>query len=227
MPPDVGQVQAMPAPQPKNSSTKILWSIIAIVVVLAILATAFALFSPRASGNVTVLVRDGAGNRTVHTLSLNTGALIERTDVSGDTVVRDNNEVFILSDGSIIRLDPAGVIRLNQGPLGPVSVLIASPVAPTLSTPLSVWGDADRVAWMSPADGSVQVFARSERGAYLPVLLNHEIRPNSLGFSDDGSFLVAGVMRKDSTDFYALNLQNSKVSRVGTISGLVSVIPTP
>jgi hypothetical protein len=217
----------MSAPQPKDSSTKILWSVVVVVVVLALALAVVTLFAPRASGNVTVLVRDEAGNRSVHTLALDTGALTERVDVSGETAVRDNDEVFILSDGSIIRLDPAGVIRLNQGPLGPVSVLIASPVAPTLRTPLTVWGEADRVAWMSPADGSVQVFARSERGAYLPVLLNHEIRPNSLGFSDDGNFLVAGVMRKVSTDFYALNLQNNKVSHVGTISGLVSVIPTP
>lgn len=227
MPPDVGQVQAMPAPQPKNSSTKILWSIIAIVVVLAMALAVFTLFAPRLSGNVTVLVRDEAGNRTVHTLSLDTGKLTERPDVSGETAVRDSTEVFILADGSIIRLDPAGVIRLNQGPLGPVSLLVASPVAPTLGTPLSVWGEADKVAWMSPADGSIQVFSRSVRGAYLPQYLTHDIRPDSLGFTEDGKVLVASRIEGGKTIFYALALNSQAIVKVASVSGYASVIPTP
>ncbi len=227
MPPDIGQVQAMPASQPKDSSTKILWSVVLVVVVLAVALAAFTFFAPRVSGNVTVLVRDDTGNRSIHTLSLDTGELTERSDVSGEITVRDSTDVFILEDGSVIRLDPAGVIRLNQGPLGPVSVLVASPVAPSLGTPLSVWGEADKVAWMSPADGSIQVFGRSPRGAYLPQYLSHDMRPDSLGFTEDGKVLVASRIEGDMTTFYAIALSSQAVVKVATISGYASVIPTP
>jgi hypothetical protein len=175
-------------------------------------------------GSVTVLTRSDDGVRTLGTLSLSNGVLTPITGADPQTVTTVSARTFRLADGTTITLDPAGIVAQSEG--AQKALLVASPVPPLLRTPLSVWGAGDLLAWVSPADGSIQVFYKNERGAYLPFLLNTELRANSLGFNEDGTVLALGKMNAETTDIYALDLETGAVTMVARVPGLVSVVPT-
>lgn len=230
MPPDVrppiGPIPAnVGASRPTQGAQwgKTLWLLITLTVAFGAFFNAW---DARPSGTVTLLVRDLDGTRHVGTFSLNEKAFSERTDVDVTEITTISARVFALSDASVVTLDTPGVVRRGGGQDG-VSVLVASPVAPFLNTPLSVWGDGARVAWVSPADRSIQVFVRSQRGAYLPGYLNRDLSVSSLGFTENGDTLVVGRMDRDSTDLYAIKLTNGRVIKLTTLPGFVKVVPNP
>jgi hypothetical protein len=107
-------------------------------------------------------------------------------------------------------------------------LLLASPIPPTVPVAFAVWNDGEKIAWINPADNSVQVFERSARGAYLPAYLSQDLdAPNSIGFNDTGSAVVVTTSTVDATDFYAVDIQAQKFIKIGSIPGYVSIIPTP
>ncbi len=230
MPPDVrppiGPLPAnVGAPRPPQAVRwgKTLWILITLTIAFGAFFNAW---DARPTGTVTLLVRDLDGTRRVGTFSLREKAFSERTDVDASEITTISARIFALSDASVVTLDTPGVVRRGGGQDG-MSVLVASPVSPFLNTPLSVWGDGARVAWVNPADRSVQVFVRSERGAYLPGYLNRDFRANSLGFTDDGSTLVLGKIAGDTTEIHSIKLSNGRMQHITTVPGFASVVPTP
>lgn len=226
MRPPIGPIPAnagVPRGPKSRQWGRTLWLLITLTVAFAAFFTAW---SERPSGEVTLLVRDLDGTRHVSTLTLNDGSLTSRVDIDPSEITTLSARVFALSDASVVTLGTPGIIRYG-GALPSTSVLVASPVAPLLTTPLSVWGDGARVAWVNPTDRSVQVFVRSEQGSYLPGYLNGEMRPNSLGFSDDGQTLVLGKIEGESTKIHAVRLSTGAVTHIATLRGFISVVPTP
>jgi hypothetical protein len=214
MPPEVQTLQA------HTWGKRLFFLICAAIVVAAILLS----FRNDVSGEVKVLVRDESGARSLGLLSLDDGSL---APAEGDpsTVTTVSSRIFREDDGSVITIDKEGVVRLRGGSKGVKSVLIASPVPPSPRTPFAVWNHGERIAWVSPADGSLQVFAKNNFGSYAPVALVTAVRPNSLGFTEAGDVLVLASYNESTTDFSALSLTFNTITSVAALPGLISIIP--
>lgn len=192
----------------------------------SIVVAAFFLQTDSIGGSVRVLVRDATGARTVQTFDLQSARMTEVPDVDPYTVTTDSVRIFRESDGSIITLNNLGIIRRAGGSDGALSVLIASPVPPRLRTPFAIWGGGSHIAWVSPTDGSVQVFSKNTSGAYSPVVLYTDTNVNSLGFSDQGNTIVLATLGSDTTTIRAIPLSGGD-GVTSTLSGLITIIPTP
>jgi hypothetical protein len=178
-----------------------------------------------AVGSVEVLSRALTGERALYTLKLPSGHL-STLDGDANAITTTSNRLFREDDGSIITLDKVGIVRFQGGLKGPKSVLIASVREPSPSTPLAVWNKGARIAWVSPSDGSLQVFTKTTNGSYTPTYLNTTIRPNSLGFTADGNQLVLGVLGQTKTSIYTVLLWSKVLTNITTLDGYVSVVPT-
>lgn len=224
VPPESPQASTVSAysPQPRR---KIFSVALAILVIIFLGAILLWLNTGKLAGSVSVLVRNADDTRAVYTLELRSKSLSETVGVNPNSITTVSTKTFFLIDGSKIMLNDAGIVHTIGDQIS--SVLIASPVAPVLRTPLSVSNEGARIAWMSPADNSIQVFDKTERGAYVPVYLNTELRVNSLGFNEDGSVLVASRMLESTTEIYAIHIDSGRVTLLSTIEGLASIIPTP
>ena len=170
-------------------------------------------------GDISVLIRGVDGERTVYSLSLSTGKLSNPVADDG-TIVKNR---FVLDDGSVITIEPAGVVRVSPG-ASEYQVLLAAPVAATSRTPLSEWGDGKLLAWVNPGDGSLQVFSETKQGSYAPIYLNQELHPNSFGFSPDGASLVIAKIVGESTDLYQVALADGAIERVATVPGIATIV---
>jgi hypothetical protein len=244
MPPDgSSQIPSQPpsVSEPEKGSgvffLKIFWGVIALLVVVAIAAGAAYYFGvpfndqnpfKRMTGSVTLLVRFPDGARDIETYSLADGTAV-LTGVSADTITPDSTKVFTLKDGSVVTLDPAGIIKIKGGPKGPVSILIASTVPPTDRTPLAVWNDGEKIAWVNPADSSLQIFAKNSRGTYLPVYLAKDVKVSSLGFTEDGTILAFTTLSvqksgEAATEISAVDLVTPTLTSVSTMNGFISII---
>ena len=185
-------------------------------------------FSHDSQGSVHVLVRDVSGERTVQYLHVSNGTLTADPTVDPSTVTTTSTRLFRLSDGSVITLSNVGVSMRKGSSKGELSVLIASPTPPPMRTPLAVWGDGARIAWVSPTDHSVQVFQRNSRGVYIPIWIS-EKPANSIAFTEDGTELVmAFIQSVDSSDrgqtsFEAVSLDTKAERSITTITGLATV----
>ena len=216
----------MPQMTPPKSPelTRLAWALTALVILAAVWFF-FVWWVPSFTGAVDLLVRDTAGGHGVYSYSLADKSLTPEQGIDARFVVSSSAKLYQRTDGSVIGLTPAGVVMADVK--NRTSVLIASPVPPTLHTPLAVWAEGARIAWMSPADNSIQVFERTTRGTYLPLVLNKDIVPNSLGFTEDGSTLVVTRFIKDGTEVYAMNLSGGSLAKVGVIPGVATIISKP
>ena len=199
----------------------VLYAMCAVIVVVAL----FIGVSGTTQGEVKVLIRDISGARSLHALAVPSGTLSD-TEGDANAITTASSRLFREPDGSVITLDTPGVVRYQGSSKGQMSVLIASPTPPLLRTPLAVWRGGERVAWVSPADGSVQVFQKNNFGSYAPIALVTDASPNSIGFTEDGLGLVFAVLREETTDIYLLSIATKSVSSFATLEGLVSIIPT-
>ncbi len=199
------------------------WAILIGIVVIAIAAVAAYFWLVQPKGSVTLLVLNSVGERNVTEFSLSSGstALIAGRDAYAMSL-DDVNRIFVLSDGSFITVESAGVVRKDDA--GNLALLIASPVAPVKKVPLAVWDDGRRIAWINPADRSLQVFERNSRGVYLPIYLNKDVSGNSLGFTDDGDALVVAQFGLEDTTLTAINLTRGTASKAGTVLGHAAII---
>ena len=217
----------MHVPPTKHHTVAIVSSILVIIVLVGIALVLHSLKVPAATGSVTLLVRAADGSsRTVETFSLGDQSLTPLPGLNANNI-SNATQPTVLSDGSVIALDPAGVIKLLGGPKGTVSVLVATPVQPHPSTSLSVWGDGALLAWVAPTDRSIQVFRKTDRGIYTPMYLNSALTANSLGFTATGSSLVFAHLLDNSTELSMLDFATGNVVQLKTIDGLASIIPTP
>jgi hypothetical protein len=200
--------------------------VLTFITLTLIVSAIFVRFNSGNNGFVTVLIRAEDGTRTVSALNIGTTALSERADVDSSTVTTQSIRSFYLTDGSTISIDTAGVVQRVGADLMSTRVLVASPAAPHPRTSLAVWGEGSLIAWTSPADNSIQVFEKNDRGAYVPFYLNNDLHPNSLSFTDSGDMLIVAILGGASTDIVGINLKNGAIKKITTLDGLVSVVPT-
>jgi hypothetical protein len=205
------------------------WGAIAAIVGVAIVGAVYYVWTTQLTGTIHVIVRAADGSRSINTFSLSSKSLTILPDIDASLISGGASRTYRFPDGSAISLAPAGVVLADSDEN--VSVLIASPVSPTLQTPLAIWNEGARIAWVSPADQSLQVFERSARGTYLPIYLGTSDKVGSLGFTEDGTVLVIATVDVEKgggsiTELSAVDLSTpTKSSRfVASIIGFASII---
>jgi hypothetical protein len=208
------------------------WGTLLLLVMCATVVLASAYFSvfPKETAGVRILVRDSTGARAVYHLSLPAGTKTEETGVDAESISTVPSRIFRLADGSIVTLNDTGVVTRQGNSKGPLSVLISSTERPTLKTPFAVWGDAEKIAWVNPADNSLQVFERTARGTYNPVFLDSTIRANSIAFTEDGGTLIVAQVRatqtgESTTEFHIVDLTTLSVTSTASVTGFATIIP--
>lgn len=170
---------------------------------------------------VQALVRMPDGTRSIVHISLQSGRLV-RTDIDAGAVVIP--QLHRLDSGSVVQLSATGVVEHVGGTDGPLSVLVASPVAPTVRTPLTVTRDGARLAWVSPTDNTLQVFSRTARDTYIPISITKTSGISSVGFSPDGTEVIFGAFSDEKTVVSVLNIETGAVRVLGTYDGFINII---
>jgi hypothetical protein len=198
-------------------------------ITLTIAVSAFFInLAEQSVGTVSVLLeKPGSGAYTAE-LSLVNGGLtsMRAADATGTA---QPAPAYNGPRGSVIQLTPAGIEQRSEN--GDTEVLIISVTPPTAETPFAVWGKGSLIAWVSPTDQSLQVFARTPRGSYQPLFVSSSVRADSLGFTDDGAALVVTtVSRTDagdvvSTEVHAVStaLPTKTLNPLASYSGLVTI----
>lgn len=190
-----------------------------ITITVAVVAFLFTM-NPGERGSVTLLMRGLDGVRTLGTFDVRTADV---TIVETGTAVLQTREVYV--DGSTaIMLDTPGLVQRVVGEAELVRVLIASPVPPPPQTPFAVWGKGERVAWVNPADGSLQVFEWNGQ-AYSPLRVFTDT-VQSVGFSSE-NLLVGARIRDGQTVLSTFDLRTGSVVERATLDGLISIVVTP
>ena len=229
MPPEKGVViTPRPAHRPfrtPNAMTDKRGTFLITFMTLTILLVAFiSQWDKGLSGSVSVLVRNEDGTRFVESLNIATGTFTPMNDIDATTITTLSARTYTMDDGSVITIDTPGIVRKGKYT---VSVLVASPVPPPMRTPLAVLQEGALVAWLSPADQSLQVFERTSRGSYIPTYLHEDLVANSIGFTEDGTVLVFARIEEDATtSFYGIELESGVITKLTSIHGLASVIPS-
>lgn len=172
-----------------------------------------------------LLVRAEDGSRSVQSISLSTGAVTALPTVSLEGMNSRSLRTFTLADGTVLAVEASGIVRRVPDSTDGFTLLVASAVPTSPLTPLSVWGDGMRVAWVNPADRSIQVFEKNERGVYLPVFVRAGIPASSLQFTADGSALVVAKIGLSDTDVSLVPLDSTEVRHVARVPGFATVIP--
>lgn len=210
-------------PRPSLERGVGLLSFISLTIIVSAL---FFAFEPDVRGSVSVLVRGLDDSRAVYTLDLATERLTERSDVLPDVFTTRAMRTYTLDDGSVVSLAPQGIVRRDSPSSDTYQVLVASPVEPRETTPLAVTNDGSRLAWVHPADSTVQVFERTTRGAYVPVYVSAPFRLNSLGFVEGGAQLVGSVYGSQSTALFVFDMTEDAV-QAGSLNGFASIVSLP
>jgi hypothetical protein len=200
-------------------------ALLTFIILTFTVSAVFVAFDKASQGSATVLVRSVEGARSVENVSLTTGERMIQTGVDVDAITTLSARLFYMDDGTVVTIDSAGIVRKNMADAESATVLVASAVPVSARTPLSVWGDAERIAWVSPADGSIQVFERNSQGAYLPIYLNTGMQVSSLQFTEDGASLVVSKIEDEQSLIASISLATGDVEPVATIPGFVTVLP--
>lgn len=196
-----------------------LFTLILLTLVLSAIAVTY---QSTQMDDVRILLRSDDGGRGVYTLSLSSGAL-QSDETSRQTT--NSGGKFVLSDGSVLALEPAGIVR--HGADQSFSLLVASTVSPSPRTPLAIWHDGQRIAWLNPADGSLQVYEKTPRDTYAPLLVQKDLLPSSIQFSEDGNTLILTKLSAGMTDFYTLTLRSGEVQKRTSVTGFATLTQTP
>ena len=187
-------------------------------ITLTIVVVAF-LFSyfPTENSTVTLLIRGEDGTRSLATFALGSGE-VTRT---GDGASVSQQQEVALEDGTVVMLDTLGLVQRIPGESEFVRVLLASPVAPSPRTPFAVWGRAERIAWVNPADESIQVFVWNGKN-YAPVgVFTGTVQ--SIGFAGP-NVLVGTSLTGSQTTLTTFDLNTGNVAAVVTLDGLISIV---
>ena len=118
-------------------------------------------------------------------------------------------------------LSSDGVVLLSYSDNEP-TVVIASPVAVPETTPFAVSQDGTRVAWVAPADKSLQVF-ENVNGYFVPLLLQSKSPFQTLVFSPDGRHIIGGSHSETATSLSIVKISSGKTSALGAVSGLLEL----
>lgn len=198
-------------------------ALLTFIILTVTVSAVYVAFIAASFGDARILVMTEDGVRTIETISLGTG---ERTVTARDTEINASIfNTFYMQDGTLITVDSPGIVRKNGTDVESTVVLVASPVPATNQTPLAVWNDAARIAWVSPSDGSLQVFEQNARGAYVPLFVDQNLSVESLQFAKDGQSLVVSIAYGAQSEVAVLSLTTGELEPVAAIPGFVSVLP--
>lgn len=189
-----------------------------ITITIAVTAFVFTL-GPSDEGSATLLVRNLDGTRSLAAMSMQSGAL---TPLSADaSAVVAQGATYPLPDGTVVALDTPGIVQRIEGEAGTTRVLVSSPVPPTIRTPLAVWGSGERIAWVNPADDSLQVFAW-DGTAYQPLRVFSDT-VQSIGFIRE-DLIVGTRLVGSQTIISTFDLYSGTVTERATLDGLISIV---
>ena len=124
-----------------------------------------------------------------------------------------NQRTFALTAG--------GIVLLSYNDLPP-TIIVASPKPVPLSTPFTVSLDGSRVAWVAPADHSLQVF-ENVNGYFVPLLLKKDSTLQSLVFSPDGAYLLGASQNEATSTLSLVRVKDGVSTNVGDIGGFVKL----
>lgn len=141
---------------------------------------------------------------------------------SGDTlVVGHGYRPFPSPFQRTYALTSEGIALLSYNDSAP-SLVVASPKHVPVTTPFTVSEDGMQVAWVAPADQSLQVF-ENVNGYLVPSLLSTKISPQSLAFSPNGKFLLGTTHTEATTTVHLINVASGRVSEVGQYPGFLKL----
>ncbi len=120
-----------------------------------------------------------------------------------------------------IALTSTGIALISYSDAKP-TVVVASPTFVPITTPFAVSEDGMRVAWVAPADHSLQVF-ENKNGYFVPLLLTHALEPRTMAFSPDGSYLLGTTYSGATTTVSLITVSGGKVSTVGAYPGYLKL----
>lgn len=133
---------------------------------------------------------------------------------SGDQIIFGNGvRPQILAGSETAALTSRGIVSLSLE--RPPKVLVASAVQ-IQDTPLSASYAGEKIAWINPADQSLQVFAVTPARTYEPVLMKQKFAASSLLFSEDGQSLLATRSEDHATMLVHVSLLTG-VERVSAV----------
>lgn len=118
-------------------------------------------------------------------------------------------------------LSSEGIVLLSYADTEP-NVVVASPVPVPESTPFTVSQDGMRVAWVAPADQSLQVF-ENVNGYFVPLLLKPNFSANSLVFSPTGRHLMTSESTGATSTLRLITVSGGSVSEVGEVPGFLDL----
>lgn len=116
-------------------------------------------------------------------------------------------------------LTSRGIALLAYDDVAP-TLVVASPVPVPLSTPFTVSQDGTRLAWVAPADRSLQVFENAG-GYFVPLALEKEFIPETMTFSPDGRALLGTTHTEATTTVTLFTISTQRVRTLGTLSGFL------
>lgn len=120
-----------------------------------------------------------------------------------------------------LALSSSGVALLTSFETPP-TIVIASPVPVPASTPFAVSPRGTRVAWVAPADRSLQVFERREE-RFVPILLATTTAPQSIVFSENGNYLLGATYQGATTTLVRISLVDGALEDAGAYTGLLKL----
>lgn len=101
-------------------------------------------------------------------------------------------------------------------------LVVASPKNVPISTPFAVSQDGTRVAWVAPADNSLQVY-ENVNGYFVPLLLSKDVRPESMVFSPTGKHLLGTIRGEATTTLQLITVDGGKAFTVGEWPGFLKL----
>ncbi len=114
-----------------------------------------------------------------------------------------------------------GVALLSYNDAEP-TLVIASPVPVPASTPFAVSQDGTRVAWVAPADHSLQVF-EDVNGYFIPIIVTKDIVPQSLVFSPNNRYLIGTTNTGATTTLNLITVSSGRIRAVHEFPGFLEL----
>lgn len=146
----------------------------------------------------------------------------QRGVLSGDTLLAGiGYHPYPAAGQQTFALTSSGVVLLTL-PDTPPTIVVASPVQVFANTPFAVSQDGTRLAWVAPADHSLQVFEYKDARVTL-LLLSTAVAPDSLTFSPDGKEVLGASYTTSSTTLTSISVDGGTLTDRGVYDGFLKL----
>ncbi|MEK7063242.1 MAG: hypothetical protein AAB955_00955 [Patescibacteria group bacterium] len=146
---------------------------------------------------------------------------VVRAVANGDSLVLGHGfRPMPAFDDRVYALTERGIELLDFGKVGEIVVASAAPVH--TATPFAASPDGTQVAWVNPADRSLQVFEHTN-GFFVPLLFLPGVSPHSIVFSPDGMYLLVAFQTETETRLSRIRIDGGSTDAVGVLQGGVAL----